>query len=57
VGHPNEDMDTWGRRGELERLEWSGSLNARIMSGNAPDNADGGDAIQMCLRQFRRLSS
>jgi len=26
------------------------------MSGSAPHNADGSDAIQMCLRQFRRLS-
>jgi hypothetical protein len=56
VGHPKEDTNTRGRQVVLEKLEWSGSLDVRVMSGSSSDNADGSAAIKMCLRQCRRQS-
>lgn len=47
MGHPKEDMDARGHRVILEKLESSRSLEARVLRGSAPDNADGSDAIRM----------
>ena len=41
VGRPIEDMEPRGRRGILKELKWSGSQDAEIASGSAPDNACG----------------